>query len=64
MPLEPGKTTKQFQKQFLSQFGTILCSDQKVVNQVMLDMQEDSTAQVLMLGDFHKKGSVEILVSH
>ena len=29
----------------------------------MLDMQEDSTAQVLMLGDFHKRGSVEILVS-
>ena len=59
---EPGKTTRQLQPAFLSQFGTVLCSDQGVLDQVVQTMGEEGPAQVLLLGDFHKRGSVQILV--
>ena len=60
---EPGKSTKQLHPQALTQFGTVLCSDKVVMSQVRFGMEENSQTQVLMLGEFHKRGEVEILVS-
>ena len=59
---EPGKTTKQFQPSLLDMFGTVLCSDQAVLQQVLQARTEDCQAQVLLLGDFHKRGTVDIVV--
>ena len=47
----------------MNDFGTILCSDFEIVNQIKQQQEEESSCTILMLGDFHKRGSVEIKVN-
>ena len=59
---ETGKPSKKFKPSHLNEFGTILCSDFDILKQIKLLQEEESPCTVLMLGDFHKRGSVEIKV--
>ena len=60
---ETGKTTKMFKPSHLNDFGTILCSDFEIVKQIKQQQEEESSCNILMLGDFHKRGSIEIKVN-
>ena len=59
---DTGKLTRKLKSSDLSEFGTILCSDHEIVSQVKKLQEDGSLCNVLMLGDFHKRGSVEIKV--
>ena len=59
---DTGKLTRKLKSSDLSEFGTILCSDYEIVSQVKKLQEDVSLPNVLMLGDFHKRGSVEIKV--
>ena len=59
---DTGKLTRKLKSSDLSEFGTILCSDYEIVSQVKKLQEDGSLCNVLMLGDFHKRGSVEIKV--
>ena len=61
-----GKTSKMFDPVMLSEFGTVLCSDEEVYDHAMEsllnndDCDQLSLPTVVMLGTFYKRGSVEI----
>ena len=63
-----GKTSKMFDPVMLSEFGTVLCSDEEVYDHAMESLLNNddcdplSLPTVVMLGTFYKRGSVEIKV--
>ena len=65
-----GKTSKVYEPLvMLSEFGTILCSEVEVYDLVLEGLlnnhHSDISARpaVILLGSFHKRGSVEIKVA-
>lgn len=63
-----GKTSKMFDPLMLSEFGTILCSDENVYSHALQGLlNNDGCAEpcqpsMVMLGSFYKRGFVEIQV--